>query len=282
MEVLETGWWLDDKAPKMSTWVPRLPDDIKALETLLEGGFPPKQRIWPTKQAVIIYKFGDASGSGFGSSFTIDSKVYYRHGKFSTDHSQESSNNRESANSIFAIEDAHEKGLFHEAKLLIFTDNATMESAFFRGTSKHKKPFELIICFRKLQLGDGVIIYVVHVAGLKMIAQGTDVLSWGTTTSGVMQGWGFCSFVLLRFSALERQGKSLKSWVESWFQSPNMINWLEPKDWFQRGHQLDFSVWTPPSVVAEVAFEQLGKMVHKRPYYTHLMLCLQLMTAHWS
>jgi hypothetical protein len=103
--------------------------------------------------------------------------VYYRHGKFSTDHSQESSNNRESANSIFAIEDAHEKGLFHEAKLLIFTDNATMESAFFRGTSKHKKPFELIICFRKLQLGDGVIIYVVHVAGLKMIAQGTDVLS---------------------------------------------------------------------------------------------------------
>jgi hypothetical protein len=269
-----------EKAPKSVSCVPRFPDDITALETLFDGEHPPKQRTRPRKQAVVIYKFGDASGIGFGSSFTIDGKVYYRHGQWSNDHSQESSNHRELANLIFVIEDAYVKGFLQEAELFIFTDNSMAESAFFKGTSKNKKLFKLILRLRKLEMGEGVIMRVIHVA-VRMMAEGTDSLSRGVTTSGIMQGLDFCSFVPLHLSTLERHGDSLRIWVESWFQLLSMMNWLEPKDWFHKGHLSDNCIWTPPPAAAEAALEQLGKSIHKRPQHTHLVLCPRLMTAHW-
>lgn len=64
-------------------------------------------------------------------------------------------------------------------------------------------------------MGEGVIMHVIHVAGLRMMVQGTDELSRGVSTSGIMQGMDFCSFVPLHLSALERQGDSLKNWVKS-------------------------------------------------------------------
>lgn len=158
----------------MLDWVPQFPDDLKAQETLFKGKTHPRHRIRPSNQAVIIYKFGDALGAGFGSSFAINGKVYYHHEQWSNDHSQESSNHRELAYLVFAIEDAQRKGL---------------------------------------QMGEGVIMHVIHVAGLRMMVQGTDELSRGVTTSGIMQGMDFCSFVPLHLSALERQGDSLKNWV---------------------------------------------------------------------
>jgi hypothetical protein len=142
-DILPLGF-AGEKAPKSVCWVPRFPDDIPALETLFNKETPPRRKIRPTKQAVAIYKFGDASGTGFGSSFTIDGKVSYRHGQWSNDLSQKSSNHRELANLIFAIENAHEKGFLCKAELFMFTNNFTAESAFFKGTSKHKKIFELI------------------------------------------------------------------------------------------------------------------------------------------
>ncbi len=69
-----------DKAPKRVFWVPRLLDDILALKTLFAKETPPRCRIRSNIQAVVIYKFGDASGTGFGSSFYINNRVYYRHG----------------------------------------------------------------------------------------------------------------------------------------------------------------------------------------------------------
>jgi hypothetical protein len=130
-------------------------------------------------------------------------------------------------------------------------------------------------------MDEGVIIHVIHVAGLRMMAQGTDGLSRGITTSGVIQGLDFCSFIPLHLSALERQGNSLKDWVESWFHTPSSISWLKPNDWFHRGYLIDYCVWTPPPAAAEAALEQLGKSVHKRPHHTHIVLCPRLMTSRW-
>ena len=93
----------------------------------------------------MLCKFGDASGSGFGSLLTIKGNIYYCHGQWSEEHGQESSNYRELVNLVYVVEDAHTKGFFCKTELFIFTDNATAESSFFKGTSKHKKLFELIL-----------------------------------------------------------------------------------------------------------------------------------------
>lgn len=129
----------------MLDWVPQFPDDLKALKTLFKGKKHPRHRIRPSNQAVIIYKLGDALGAGFGSSFAINGKVYYHHEQWSNDHSQESSNHRELANLVFAIEYAQRKGLLQETELFIFTDNVSAKSTFFTGTSKDKRIFELIL-----------------------------------------------------------------------------------------------------------------------------------------
>ena len=93
----------------------------------------------------MLCKFGDASGSGFGSLLTIKGNIYYCHGQWSEEHGQKSSNYRELVNLVYVVEDAHTKGFFCKTELFIFTDNATAESSFFKGTSKHKKLCELIL-----------------------------------------------------------------------------------------------------------------------------------------
>ena len=92
-----------------------------------------------------MYQFGDASGQGFGSSLMIGDVVYYRHGQWNDSHSQESSNYRELANLIYAIEDAYNKGLLIDAELFLFTDSSTAESVFYKGTSSSEKLFNLIL-----------------------------------------------------------------------------------------------------------------------------------------
>ena len=50
--------------------VPRLHDDLRALMELLQPEIPPKWTIHTKQGASVVYGFGDASGSGFGTLFT--------------------------------------------------------------------------------------------------------------------------------------------------------------------------------------------------------------------
>lgn len=184
---------------------------------------------------------------------------------------------------VYSVEDASAKGLLVNTELFLFTDNSTAESTFSKGTSKSKQLFGLILRFRKLQMREGIVMHMIHVSGLRMISQGTDGLSCGDTTAGVLGGAKFSWFVPFHLSALERQGSTLKDWVDGWYYHTSKAHWLQPEDWFHQGHLLDYSVWVPPPppAAANVALEQLGKCVHKRPHHTHLFLCPRLMTATW-
>ena len=114
-----------------------------------------------------------------------------------------------------------------------------------------------------------------------MIAQGTDGLSRGSTTEGVMVGKSFLSFVPLHLNALERQGESLQDWVLGWFSGLESPAILEPNDWFLRGHHHSTCVWVPPPAGADVALEQLAYSIHKRPQHIHVVLIPRLLTARW-
>jgi hypothetical protein len=65
------------------------------------------------------------------------------------------------------------KGL-RNCELFLFTDNTTAKAAFWKGSLKSPKSFELVLRLKLLEVEADLIIHVVHVAGERMIAQGAD------------------------------------------------------------------------------------------------------------
>jgi len=80
----------------------------------------------------VVYGFGDASGSGFGSSFTAKGEIIYAHGQWDELHRNKTSNFRELANIVYALERAQKQGTLKNSEVFLFTDNSTAEAAFLR------------------------------------------------------------------------------------------------------------------------------------------------------
>jgi hypothetical protein len=78
---------------------------------------------------------------------------------------------------VIRLEHDAELGKIDGAELFLFTDNSTAESAFHNGTSSSPTLFGLVVQLKKLQLIYGLRIHLIHVAGTRMIAQGTDGIS---------------------------------------------------------------------------------------------------------
>jgi len=108
-------------APSHVTLVPLLVSDIHALMTLLSPALPPLRRARPTTTAVAYHGFGDASGSGFGTTLQLGTDgAHYRHGQWYTEQSEQSSNDRELNNLILAIEESVGNGLLVGGELFFF------------------------------------------------------------------------------------------------------------------------------------------------------------------
>ena len=72
-------------------------------------------------------------------------------------------------------------------------------------------------------------LHFIHVAGTRMIAQGSDGLSRGNLSEGVMRGTAMDSFIPLNETAFKRSS-TLKEWIRSWAFGD--LELLAPKDWF--------------------------------------------------
>jgi hypothetical protein len=88
--------------------------------------------------------------------------------------------------------------------VFIFTDNSTSEAVFWKGTSTSPLLFELVVRLRKLEMDHSILLHVVHVAGKRMIDQGTDGLSRADHSTGVVVGRDIHHWVPLNKGALER------------------------------------------------------------------------------
>jgi len=271
----------DTKAPARVKWVPRMVFDLQALKQFASSEQPPQRLVRPERSATVVYTFGDASGSGFGSSFKIGNTLRYISIQWNEDHGSKTSNFRELSNLIYALEKARDEGLLEGTEVFVFTDNTTAEAAFFKGTSSVPGLFELVLRMQRLQMHDKAVLHVTHVAGRRMIAQGTDGLSRGHLSDGVLSGQEFLKFVPLHLTALDRQPDQLTDWIDSWFGIWGKTTWLTPEQWFTSGHQEERCVWTPAPAAADAALEQLAKARHKRPQHTHLVIIPRLMTARW-
>jgi hypothetical protein len=137
---------------------------------------------------------------------------------------------------------------------------------------------------------------VIHVAGERMKAQGTDGVSRGQLTEGVMNGESMFAFLPMHESALQ-QSALVKNWLKDTVGKD--VTFLTPDGWFERGHDHIYSpkvgwdghwrptlrsgkfVWTPAPAAAWVALEELRKARIKRQQSTHIFVCPRVMTPEW-
>ena len=179
-----------------------------------------------------------------------------------------------------ALEGACRTHKLSGCEILCFTDNTTAEAAFWKGTSKSPKLFELVLRLRKLEMSHDLILHVIHVSGRRMIAQGTDGLSRADHSEGVMKGTQKMEeFMPLHEDAFFRSPE-LRKFVEEVVQ-PLDASFLSPEGWFDEGHGTGNYVWTPPPAAADVVVEQLGRARHKRPESMHLVVVPRVMTGLW-
>ena len=277
--------------------VPRLQADLEAILFLAESDTPRVRVVRSSKIATAFYGFGDASSDGFGATIERKSGVVGRYGLWATDTADQSSNFRELLNLVETIEEEGATGSLANAEIWLFTDNATAEGCFHKGSSSSPLLHELVLRLRRVELEHEIVLFVVHVAGKRMIAQGTDGLSRGLLLEGVLSGQDMLSYVDLAKTAIERQ-PSLVEYVQSWTDS--YVHVLSPEDWFVKGHGIKGGgpnddgvwvpthannrmhyLWAPPPVVADVALEEALKAIHKRNDAVHIFLIPRLFSPRW-
>jgi hypothetical protein len=277
--------------------VPCYSQDLNVLHALFSSADPPLRFVRQRKIVTAIYGFVDASSSGFGSSFSTSQGVHFTYGVWGPDQAGHSSNYHELDNLVTSLEHHIPEGTFVGAEVFVFTDNFTVESAFYKGNTSSKTLFELILRLQTIEMHGLVQFQVIHVAGTRMISQGTDGLSRGNLTEGVMSGAPMLSFVPLHMTALARQ-PPLLSWICDWVNSPNLEP-LQISDWFERGHGISggtrdargmwhptpitesWLLWCPPPAIADVAIDELMFSRHKRSYLNHIFIVPRLCTHLW-
>jgi len=277
--------------------VPRYSSDLSALLTLLEPEEPPLRYVRGKLIHIAYYGFVDASGTGFGSTIQTRDGLAFTYGQWGRDIDSESSNFRELGNLVSSLEHQHRMGYLRGSEILCFTDNSTAESVFYKGNTSSPRLFDLVLRLRRLEMTGSTILHVHHVAGTRMVHQGTDGLSRGDMTEGVMNGRSMLSFVPLDQGALERRPE-IVDWIRNSIDSPS-INTLTPSSWFTEGHGLcggnrsigglwvpvesddEWLVWSPPPAIADIAIEEIAISRHKRPHLNHLFIAPRLHTQTW-
>jgi hypothetical protein len=227
------------------------------------------KRVQGKKTARAFYGFGDASGSGFGATIQVDGEIHYEYGQWCSEVTEKRSSNwRELNNLVEAIVRMVIKHDMRGSKIFIFTDNSMAEAAFWKGTSKSKLLFELVLRLKELEMDYDLHLHIIHVSGKRMIAEGTDGLSCADHGEGVMLGRDICWYIPLHLNPIEREPK-VGSWIADVTHKLN-FKILEPSGWFDDAHKAGNFVWVVPPAAAEVVVEQLGFARLKQPEAMHI------------
>ena len=239
-EMLGGGTWSapsfkNTRGPSFVTASPLLFGHLSALAKLFESQDPTLRLIRGASIYEACYVFGDASGEGFGLSW-LDKKgtISFCYGIWGVEGDSSSSNYRELRNLVKTLERLRELGELVGREVFLFTDNTVSESVAAKGSSASPKLYELVVRLYRLEMKYLCKIDMIHVAGTRMIEQGTDGLSRGDMYEGVMAGGLMLTHVPLHLSALGRSPK-LGEWISLWALtgSDHKLEVLFPSDWFE-------------------------------------------------
>ena len=116
---------------------------------MFKSDSPPMVRIRSRRIVTIIYGFGDASGMGLGATFTCGSGFTFRIGVWGSEEFDESSNWKEFSNIVESLEEEAATGNLGDAEVFMFTNNSTVESCAYKGSSTSPKLLSLIVRLRE-------------------------------------------------------------------------------------------------------------------------------------
>ena len=121
-------------------------------------------------------------------------------------------------NLVETLEAENEKENLRNLEVFICTDNVVAERAFYKGSSKSEKLFNLVLRLRFLQQTANFKLHVLHVVGTRMIEQGTDGLSRGLPYEGQLgENKSFLDYLPLHLSTFDRF-PSFLLWLNQWIQ----------------------------------------------------------------
>eukprot|EP00978_Attheya_sp_CCMP212_P029663 scaffold106064_cov25-Attheya_sp.AAC.1 len=156
----------------------------------------------------------DAVKPSFRASVQIGERIHYEYRQWSSEVSERTSSNwKELANIVEAVDQICLSHDLRGCEFFIFTDNTTAERAYWKGTSRSETLFNLVLRLRKLEMRHDIVLHVIHVSGKRMIEQGTDGLSRGGHSQGVMRGMPMTAYVPLHLNAFERDPR-FKTFIE--------------------------------------------------------------------
>ncbi|KAL7580594.1 hypothetical protein ACA910_003715 [Epithemia clementina (nom. ined.)] len=263
--------------------VPQLKDDVDALVQLMQSSSLPRVLVQPIGTVVMAIMFGDASGTGFGTSLWVQDRphIAMEHGVWTRAYGDKSSNFQELYNLVAKVKLLVAAGTLRPGtEMFVFTDNATAEAAFYKGTSTSKTLFDLVLQLQTLEMTGNIFVHLVWIAGTRMIAQGTDGLFRGDLMNRVLAGADMLQFVSLSCWAEEHQPGIAAFFVDS-MRDLISFQLLEPMDWFEKAMSPGHYIWMPPPAAADVAVEKMCKSKHIRPDTSHVFICPTLMTCRW-
>jgi hypothetical protein len=226
----------DDDTPDtlFSRSVERFPDDLIALETFFRIDEAPLVSDRVSRLMMVVYAFTDASGLGLGDTFLFDDDIEYTIGTWGEEEEGESSNYKELRNTLDAIKRHGAEGKLSDSMIFFCTDNSTVENALYHGRSKASRALhELVVRMKVLEAKHSFQFLVIHVAGERMKAQGTDGVSRGQLTEGVMNGESMLSFLPMHETALKWHPQ-LKDWIIETMGTD--LTFMKTDGWFERGH----------------------------------------------
>ena len=164
---------------------------LKNLSALLELFKEDEPALRPIRCAAIVevvYIFGDASGSGFGSSCTEGIYFGYRFGVWNEEGDGTSSNYRECCDLVYTLKELGRKRNLQGKETFLCTDNMVSKIIAASGSSKLDTLFDLVVRLHCLSMRFKYNVRFIHVAGTWMISQVTDGLYRGDMYEGMMKG----------------------------------------------------------------------------------------------
>mmetsp|Transcript_25774 Transcript_25774/g.61250 ORF Transcript_25774/g.61250 Transcript_25774/m.61250 type:complete len:573 (+) Transcript_25774:1839-3557(+) len=287
----ESGDWIVDERvdeptvePEFVAHAPRLVRDLDCLEVLLEGDVPAREFVRATTMHV-GYLLGDASGQGFGSGLFDGQGVAYEAATWTSAAQANSSNWREACNLTDRVLRLARDGVLRGGEVLIFTDNTTFESTFYKGYSVSEELSDLAFRLRRAEREAGCIIHVIHISGTRMKESGIDGLSRGDMFEGIMKGESPLRFIPLDTGAVARSRGRVHDWVNSWWNDlsgkPYLgsdLRLLEPSDWFELYDIKAPRLWSPPPAAMETVVELFNEDRLAHPEMSHVFVVPRLMT----
>ena len=173
---------------------------LKNLSALLELFKEDEPALRPIRCAAIVevvYIFGDASGSGFGSSCTEGIYFGYRFGVWNEEGDGTSSNYRECCDLVYTLKELGRKRNLQGKETFLCTDNMVSKIIAASGSSKLDTLFDLVVRLHCVIMRFKCNVRLIHVEGTWVINQGTDALSRGDMYEGIMKGGTMLYFLLL-------------------------------------------------------------------------------------